>query len=180
MILCSSFIAPSFLERNTVAAVHYRRTSRATFIQDVLVEIASVFAPSRYKFIRSLSATERPIRRSINVASPRATRGRGTIRIVGLLLPSTPPLPFLCSIFSTVSSLSLFSSCPRLSHRHPHQPKLFAEREPCPYTIRPGTISSEGGEIGIGILWGWIIAKEIGWNGGVARKVYAFLYVFQG
>lgn len=108
MILCSSFIAPSFLERNTVAAVHYRRTSRATFIQDVLVEIASVFAPSCYKFIRSLSATERPIRRSINVASPRATRGRGTIRIVGLLLPSTPPLPFLCSIFSTVSSLSLF------------------------------------------------------------------------
>lgn len=108
MILCSSFIAPSFLERNTVAAVHYRRTSRATFIQDVLVEIASVFAPSRYKFIRSLSATERPIRRSINVASPRATRGRGTIRIVGLLLPSTPPLSFLCSIFSTVSSLSLF------------------------------------------------------------------------
>lgn len=69
----------------------------------VLVEIASVFAPSRYKFIRSLSATERSIRRSINVASPRGTRGRFE---PSPLLPF-PLLPFhapLCSIFSTVSS----------------------------------------------------------------------------
>lgn len=126
-----------------MAAVHYRRTSRATFIQDVLVEIASVFAPSRYKFIRSLSATERSIRRSINVVSPRP-RDDSNRR------PSPPPLPAFAP-FSPPSPLPelLISSTP--TNRNC---SLFAEREPCPYTIRSGTISLEGGEIGIGILWG--------------------------
>ena len=81
----------------------------------VLVEIASVFAPSRYKFIRSLSATERTIR---TFSSPSI---------------STPPLP--CPPLLHFLHRLL---CPRLSHRHPR-----IETVPCPCTILPGRISLE-------------------------------------
>lgn len=96
-----------------MAAVHYRRTSRATFIQDVLVEIASVFAPSRYKFIRSLSATERSIRRSINVASSSGNRDDSNRLLVRL----SPLLHFL---LSPTSLLSLISSTPTNRNRCSH------------------------------------------------------------